>query len=122
MLRDTPPEKFEAVLFQVESALKAEYSCLPALTDTNCAFALDQAKVAVKKRFGFAKSERVASDPLIDGIIEACVRVGLDHVDKVPGLDLRTYVAELEKLRRSVQRHSAQGPRGYYEFIRAYVP
>lgn len=50
-------DKFLDVYQNIEAGLKTQYERHPGLTDERCAFALDQAKIAVKQRFGFAKNE-----------------------------------------------------------------
>jgi len=105
----------------IETGLCTEYEINPELTDTKCMFALDAAKVAIKQEFGFAKNQKVNRLPGTEGVIDWCVEVGLARIDKVNNLTLKEYVAQLEKIRKSVQRHSAAGPRGYYGFIKDYV-
>jgi len=105
----------------IEAGLRREYDVNPDLTDTKCMFALDAAKVAIKQEFGFAKNQKVNRLPGTDVIIDWCVEVGLARIDKVNNLTLKEFVAQIEKIRKSVERHSAAGPRAYYEFIKNYV-
>jgi uncharacterized membrane protein len=105
----------------IEVGLKREYEEWPALTDAQCVFALDNAKIAIKKEFGFAKNERVSQMAEIQGIINWCVRVGTTRIGQVNDLTLKEYVARIDKVRKSVKRHSTFGRRGYYEFIQQYV-
>jgi len=105
----------------IEVGLKAEYERLPQLTDAQCIFALEHAKIAVKKEFGFAKNERVTNKEEAQGIINWCVDIGKARIDKINNLTLIEYINRIEKIRRSVNRHSKYGSRGYYEFIRKYV-
>ncbi len=105
----------------IEIGLKKQYELNPDLTDVICIFALDNAKVAVKKQFGYAKNERVTDHSLAKGIIDWCVWVGAERVGKVNNLTLHEYLARIEKIKRSVIRHSEYGARSYYEFIKDFV-
>ena len=105
----------------IEVGLKLQHEAHSALTDALCIFALDSAKTAIRKHFGFAKNERVSDHPLAKGIIDWCVAVGIERIEKINGLTLAEYVARIEKIKRSVIRHSTDGPRAYYEFIRNFV-
>ncbi|MCM8639356.1 hypothetical protein [Accumulibacter sp.] len=109
------------LLQDIETGLKAEYERHPTLTDTLCIFALENAKVAVKQAFGFARNEKSARTAVTGGIVDWCVEVARKRVDKVDGLTLREFNARVDKIIRSVRRHSHDGPRAYYEFIRNYV-
>ena len=40
---------------------------------------------------------------------------------KINDLTLKDYLNRIDKIRRSIVRHSEYGPRAYYEFIRDYV-
>ena len=93
----------------------------PELTDIKCIFALENAKIAIKKEFGYARNERVADMEEVQGIIGWCVALGLARIENIDDLTLKEYVARIEKIRKSVKRHSSSGRRGYYEFIRHYV-
>lgn len=105
----------------IEFGLREQYDRSPSLTDTQIIFALDSAKVAIKQQFGYAKNERVNVLPGTEGIIDWCVSIGQERIGDASDLTLKEYVALLEKIKRSVKRHSEAGPRGYYEFIREYV-
>jgi hypothetical protein len=105
----------------IEVGLVAAYERHPGLTDALCIFGLENAKTAVKQHFGFAKNERVTDHPLTKEIIEWCVEVGDRRIGKINDLTLQEYLARIEKIRRSVKRHSEYGSRGYYEFIRDFV-
>jgi hypothetical protein len=118
---DFDDDPYLDVCQNIEAGLCREYDINPELTDTKCTFALDAAKVAIKQKFGFAKNQKVNRLPGTEGVIDWCVEVGLARIDKVNDLTLKEYVAQLEKIRKSVERHSAAGPRGYYEFIKDYV-
>ncbi len=98
-----------------------QYEVNPALTDSLSIFALDQAKIAIKQQFRFAANERVASNEQVKGIIDWCVAKGLRRVTEDGGLSLQEYVKRIEKVKKSVKRHSLFGPRGYYEFIRKFM-
>ena len=105
----------------IEAGLREQYESFPELTDGKCIFALENAKIAIKKEFGFAKNERITTIREVQGIIDLCVAIGLERIDKVDNLTLKEYLARIEKIRKSVKRHSTFGPRGYYEFIKQYV-
>ncbi len=100
----------------IEFGLMKQYEINPALTDSLCIFALDQAKVAIKQSFGFAANERVTDNEQVKGIIDWCVAVGVQRVKKDGDLSLKEYVKRIEKVKKSVKRHSLFGPRGYYQF------
>lgn len=118
---DFNEDKHIDVCQNIELGLRREYDENPELTDTKCMFALDAAKVVIKQEFGFAKNQRVNRITGTEGIIDWCVDVGCARIDQANDLTLKEYIARLEKIKRSVKRHSAAGPRGYYEFIRHYV-
>ena len=118
---DFNDDKHLDVCERIEVGLREQYELHPALTDTKCIFGLDNAKTAIKKEFGFAKNERVTNMEDVQGIIEWCVAVGRERIGKINDLTLKDYVARIEKIRRSVKRHSVFGPRAYYEFIRNFV-
>jgi len=105
----------------IEFGLRAQYDRSASLTDTQCMFALDSAKVAIKQHFGYAKNQRVNVLPGTEGIIDWCVAIGQERIGGVTNLTLKEYIDRIEKIKRSVKRHSEAGPRGYYEFIRQYV-
>ena len=105
----------------IEAGLREQYEIHLELTDLKCIFALENAKVAIKKEFGYAKNERITTMEEVQGIISWCVALGLERIEKVNNLTLKEYVARIEKIRKSVKRHSAHGQRGYYDFIKQYV-
>ncbi|MGH8830079.1 MAG: hypothetical protein ACREXV_03195 [Polaromonas sp.] len=115
-------DKHLDVCQNIEAGLKHEYERNPHLTDTLCILALENAKIAAKQQFGYAKNESVSGASDIQGVIEWCVAVACERVGKVNDLTLREFVARLEKIKRSVQLHSGAGSRSYYEFIRKYFP
>ena len=115
-------EKYPDVLQNIEAGLKAEYESNPDLTDERCAFALDQAKIAVKQRFGFAANESCRVNPDLQGIVDWCVEVASMRVNDESGPTLREFVARIDKVSRSVRRHAGGGNRSYYEFIREFLP
>lgn len=63
----------------------------------------------------------MAHHPLVQGIIDWCVFVGKERIGKVNDLTLAEYLKAIEKVKRSVDRHSTEGRRAYYEFIRGFV-
>lgn len=105
----------------IEFGLRKQYELHPELTDAQCIFALENAKVAIKKEFGYAKNERITDMEEVQGIISWCIAIGLERIEKVNNLTLKEYVARIEKIRKSVKRHSNFGRRGYYDFIKRYV-
>ena len=119
---DFNDDKHLDVCKNIEAGLKHEYDCNPDLTDTLCILALEQAKVAVKQQFGYAKNESVSKHGELQGVINWCVTIGIERIDKVNDLTLKEYLARIEKIKHSVQLHSGAGSRSYYEFIRAFFP
>jgi hypothetical protein len=109
------------VLQNIEVGLRSLYDRSPTLTDTQCMFALDSAKVAAKQAFGYAKNEPLKILLGTEPIVDWCVAVGRERIDKINDLTLKEYLSCIDKIKRSVKRHSASGPRGYYEFIREFV-
>ena len=105
----------------IEVGLCEQYELHPELTDMKCVFALENAKVAIKKEFGYAKNERITNIEEVHGIISWCVVLGLERIEKVNDLTLKEYIARIEKIRKSVKRHSSYGQRAYYDFIKKYV-
>ena len=105
----------------IEVGLKIEYERNLKFTDNLCIFGLENAAIAIKHEFGFAKGQKVNPNPDIEGIIKHCVEVGLLRIGKMNDLTLKEYLARLEKVKRSVKRHSAYGIRGYYEFIKNFL-
>lgn len=115
-------EKHPDVLQNIEFGLKHQYEINPHLTDSICIFALDNAKIAIKKKFGYAQNERITSVENARGIIDWCVSVGLERIDKVDDLTLKEYVARIDKIKGSVALHAEDGNRGYYDFIKNFLP
>jgi hypothetical protein len=105
----------------IEFGLKKEYVENQNLTDVKTVFALDNAKIAVKQFFGFAKNERVIIDGDTKGIIDWCVSIGEQRINGDNNLTLKEYLNRIDKVKRSVERHSEYGNRGYYEFIKEFV-
>ena len=105
----------------IEFGLKIQYEQNQELTDSQCIFALENAKIAIKKEFGYAKNERVTNMEEAQGIIQWCVAIGKERIDTTNNLTLKEYVKRIEKIKKSVNRHSKYGTRGYYEFIKEYV-
>jgi len=118
---DFNDDKHIDVCQNIEVGLRKQYELNPKLTDTKCIFALDSAKVAIKKEFGYAKNEKVKVLDGTQGIIDWCVSVGMSRIEKVNDLSLKEYIARIEKIKKSVKLHSEHGRRGYYEFIKNYV-
>lgn len=106
----------------IEAGLKIEYERHPLLTDVRCIFALENAKIAAKQHFGFGKNEVISRNDDTNGIIDWCVQIASERVDKINNLTLKEFNARLDKIIRSVRRHSQYGPRSYYEFIKEFFP
>jgi hypothetical protein len=105
----------------IEVGLKLKYEENSHLTDIKVMYALDNAKIAVKQLYGFAKNEQVIIDEDTKGIIEWCVSIAQERIGKINDLTLKEYLNRIDKVKRSVQRHSEYGRKGYYEFIKDYV-
>lgn len=119
-------KNFENNLFldicqNIEVILKLVYETQSDMSDTLCMLGLDNAKIAIKQEFGFAKNEHVSDRPEFATMIAHCVELGKRRMAEDPSLTLKEYVAQLDKIKRSVTRHNAYGSRGYYEFIKNYV-
>lgn len=110
-----------AICQNIEAGLKKQYELHPDLTDSLCMLALDNAKIAIKKQFGYAKNENVIEHPLTQDVIDWCVTIGLARIGTDNGVSLKEYVNLIDTIKRSVARHSAYGARAYYKFIRDYV-
>jgi hypothetical protein len=121
MAVDFNDDKHLDVCQNIEVGLKEQYEKHAELTDSLCIFALESAKIAVRKQFGYAKNERVPDHPLTKGIIDWCVAIGVTRIGKINDLTLAEYITRIDKIRRSVKLHSEYGTRGYYEFIRDFV-
>ena len=108
----------------IEFVLKQEYERNPAMTDAICARALDNAKIGCKHQFGFAQNETMSGAEEIRGIVLVCMAIAQKQVGELETVTLKEYVACLEKIRRSVDRHAdgGGGGRSYYEFVRHYLP
>ncbi len=122
MQMDFGDDKHLDVCQNIEFGLKTQYEINPHLTDSICILALDSAKIAVKQKFGYAANERVSKDGNVQDIIEWCIGVGLERIGKVNDLTLKEYVARIEKIRSSVERHACDGNRSYYHFIKRFLP
>ncbi len=120
-MKDFNDDKHIDVCQHIEVGLKAQYEQNPKLTDTQCIFALENAKIAIKKEYGYAKNERITNMEETQGIIQWCVDIGKERIGKVNDLTLKEYIDRIEKIRKSVKRHSKYGNRGYYEFIKEYL-
>ena len=88
----------------IETGLSAQYRLNPELTDALCIIGLDNAIVALKQKFGFARNETVLSRPVIDDIVAHVVNIGVDNVN-IDGLTLKDFVAVVTKIKKSVTRH-----------------
>jgi len=113
-------DEYLDVYQNIEFGLKQEYEKNENLTDRKVIYALENAKVAVKQEYGFAKNEKVVIEDDYKGVINWCVYIGKERINKVNNLKLKNYISSIDKIRRSVNRH-ANGHRGYYDFIKNYV-
>ena len=80
----------------IEVGLKEEYEKNINLTDIKTIFALENAKIAIKQEFGFAKNEKVSIDGDTKGIIDWCVSVGKKRINKINDLSLKEYVKRID--------------------------
>ena len=120
---DLSDDKHLDVCQNIELVLIQHYEMHQRLTDLLCMLALDNAKIAIKQAFGFAKNERFPRTDETAGIIDDCVALGLARIGKVNDLTLKEYLACIDKIRRSVARHHAlDGSLGYYNFIKRFFP
>jgi len=119
---DFADDKHLDVYQNIEFGLKQQYETNSRLTDSLCILALDNAKIAIKQQFGYARNERVSSDENVQGIIDWCVSVGLERIDKVNDLSLKEYVSRIEKIKGPVILHAGDGSRSYYHFIKNFLP
>ncbi|MSQ72883.1 MAG: hypothetical protein EXR27_16560 [Betaproteobacteria bacterium] len=118
---DFNDDKHLDVCENIEIGLKREYERNPCMTDSLCILALENAKIAAKQQFGYARNESVSKVEEIQGIIGWCVAIARERVGKVNDLTLVEFNARIEKIRRSVKLHSGAGSRSYFEFIRQYI-
>lgn len=105
----------------IEKGLSDLYEHDLALTEGLCIIGLDNAVIALKQQFGFARNETVLHRPGVDGVVEHVMGVGLAHIGNTEGLTLKEYIVVVHKIRRSVVRHAELGPGAYFNFIREYV-
>ncbi len=115
-------DKYLDVCQNIEAGLKVQYERNGGLTDEKCSYALERAKVAVKQRFGYAKNEWSGVSPDLQGIVDWCVAVAGERVNESTGPTLKEFLARIDKVTRSVRRHSRDGSRSYYAFIREFLP
>lgn len=105
----------------IETGLCNEYRRQAALTDALCIIGLDNAVIALKQHAGFAKNETVLSHPGIDGVVAQVRTIGLDQIAQGDNLTLKDIIAAINKIKKSVARHTAYGPRAYFTFVQDYV-
>jgi hypothetical protein len=114
-------DKFLDVLQNIEVGMRIEYEKNEHLTDRLTINALDNAKIAVKQEFGFAKNQKIIVDDDTKGIIDWCVAIGKKRINQDDNMTLEDYLNRIEKVKKSVIRHSQYGRREYYEFIKDFV-
>lgn len=105
----------------IETGLSAQFFHNPELTDGLCIIGLDNAIIALKQHFGFAKNETVLRHAGVDEVVAHVLAVGLDNIDQDNGLTLKEYIGVVTIIKKSVVRHAALGPRAYFNFIKDYV-
>ena len=115
-------DKYLDVCQNIEAGLKMAYERDLGLTDEKCVYALDRAKIAVKHRFGYGLNESIAVGPELQGIVDWCVQVAGDRVNDATGPTLKEFLTRMDKVGRSVKRHSSDGRRAYYLFVRDFLP
>jgi hypothetical protein len=121
MNTDWNDDPFLDVCQNIEVGLRLEYDKNEKLTDAQVVNALENARVAVRQRFGYSKNEKVGDDPEIQGILDRCVKIAESRIGEDQSMTLKDFSRVLEKIKRSVRRHSEDGRRGYYEFIKDFV-
>jgi hypothetical protein len=109
------------VLQNIESGLKILYEENTDLIDSKVIIGLENAKIAIKQHFGYSKNEKVRDEQYLQAVIQFCIEIGINRINKINDLTLKQYCSLIEKVKRSVKRHSEYGKRGYYEFIKNYV-
>ena len=110
------------VCHNIEATLVQCYRRDPKLTDLLCEFALDNAKITIKQHFGCPQNERVSQSDSVAPIVAFCVYIGVERIGKINDLTLKEFVARLDKIKATVQRHSRAGGCGYYEFVSPFMP
>lgn len=113
-------DTYQALLFDIETILVAEYEKNPNLTDGQCIFGLENAKIAVKQHFGFGKSETIKRHAETDNIINNLAQLADKH-HQANNLTPKEFITQLDKISRSVRRHSEHGHRAYYQFVKDYI-
>jgi hypothetical protein len=115
-------DKYLDVCKNIEAGLKIQYERNLKLTDERCAYALERAKVAVKQQFGFGLNESSHVSAELQGVVDWCVSVAKERVNESTGPTLKEFLARIDKVTRSVRRHAKDGSRGYYSFVKEYLP
>jgi len=54
-------------------------------------------------------------------VIDHCLIIGKHRINNTKEINLKDYLKCIEQIKKSVKRHSQDGRRGYYEFIKDYV-
>ena len=67
-------------------------------------------------------NESIAVGPELQGIVDWCVQVAGDRVNDATGPTLKEFLTRMDKVGRSVKRHSSDGRRAYYLFVRDFLP
>jgi len=96
---DFNDDEYIDICQNIQVGLREQYELYPELTDAQCISALENAKVAIKKEFGYAKNECVTDMEEVQGIISWCVVLVLERIGNVNDLTLKEFVARIEKIR-----------------------
>ena len=104
MMIETIEDNHLDVLQNIEVGLKTEYEKYPDLTDLLCINALENAIIAIKKEFGFAKKQYVSTTEETQGIMTWIVEVGHQRINDADSLTLKEYIQCIEKIKRSVKK------------------
>ena len=115
-------DKYLDVCQSIEVGLKMAYERNLGLTDEKCVYALERAKIAVKHRFGYGLNESSTVGPELQDVVDWCVQLAGDRVNDSTGPTLKEFLARVDKVGRSVKRHASDGSRGYYLFVRDFLP
>ena len=110
-----------AVCQAIEQVLLSHYRLQDELSDPQSVFALDKTKIALKKQFGFAKNEVLAPHELTQNLVDDLLEMGLIIIEQDKTMPLKEFIDLLDKVKKSVQRHSNYGSRGYFLFIQQHL-
>ena len=110
------------VLQNIEFSLKCVYESHGELTDLGTVLALNKGRAAIKQVCGYGRGlNSTPNNEMEEMIINSIVEIGKERIGKINDLTLTMFEKCIGQVSRSVERHSKQGIRGYYEFIKHYV-